>query len=114
MFGLSSLYLKLAGFAVLVLAIGGGYWYVDNLRDTVEELKTDNRQLSEMNETLSESMAEIHRMQEVRDEVSSYSDEVKVHNQKVRDNRESNISEDITAGKDRPVGPLLKEFFNDK
>jgi predicted Holliday junction resolvase-like endonuclease len=114
MFGIPLLYLKLAGWAVLVLAIYGGYKYVDNLRDNNKELTEEKIQLEDMNDTLTTTLAESERMAKVRDEVSTISSEIRQNNVIVRENRETVINDSVTNGNDREVGPLLKEFFNAK
>lgn len=114
MFGIPLIYLKLGGWLLLVAAIYGGYKYVDNLRDTVQELRTEKTQLQDMNETLSASIAETQRMAEVRDEVSIISKEIREKNIVIRESREEVINDSVAKGNDREVGPLLREFFNSK
>ena len=114
MFGIPLIYLKLGGWLLFVAAIYGGYRYVDNLRDTVLELRTEKTQLEDMNETLTDSIAELQRMSEVRDEISTISREIREKNIVIKESREEVINDSVAKGNDREVGPLLREFFNSK
>lgn len=107
-----SLYLKIGGFVALVAAIYGGYSYVSNLREDNQELKRANEQVTNFNEALKEDLLEQHRMQEVRDEVSEVSQKIRNNNKNIKDNNSKVINESVVQGKDREVGPLLKDYFN--
>jgi predicted Holliday junction resolvase-like endonuclease len=112
MFGIPLIYLKIAGWVALVAAVYGGYSYVRHLQHSVTTLKLEQQQLKDMNETLSTTIAESQRMQQVRDEVGSVSRGIREQNRVTQQKRETVIVTSVREGKDREVGPLLKEFFN--
>lgn len=112
MFGIPALYLKIAGWLLIVGAVYGAYAYVTGLQKDNKELEAQNKQVIEMNETLTSSIEEIQRMQENRDAVGSVSNEIRTENRRVMEKRSTVIDDSVSAGQDREVGPLLKEFFN--
>lgn len=107
---------KLLGYIGGAMLIAGsiyaGYSYITNLNKNVVELNRQNTQLSEMNDTLSTSIAETERMQGVRDKVSEASNEIREINQQNYQEVDEQIDIRITDNKDKPVGELLNEFFN--
>lgn len=112
MFGLPSLYVKLGASALLVLAVFGGYKYVTGLQEKNQQLLTNQAQLEQMNETFANTIAEIERMKEVRDEVSEISHEIREKNTVIREQREIVINNSVEEGNDRQVGKVLNDFFN--
>lgn len=113
MFGLPTVYLKIAGFILLVGAMYGAYTYVTNLQDTVTNLTARNANLVENNDSLQTELEKQQYMKTVRDEVSEISAELRKNNQITKTTNEKDINESVKRGEDREVGSLLEGFFNE-
>ena len=68
---LASLYLKLAGLAIILALIGGGYWYVSNLRSEVaqkdETILTLNERIADLGTQLQDQNEAITSLQTAAD-----------------------------------------------
>jgi septal ring factor EnvC (AmiA/AmiB activator) len=107
-----ALILKIGGFLLVVGLIYGAYSYVTDLQSDKEELQKEVIQITDMNNTLTETIAETERMQTIRDEVGGVSRDIREENKRIKDTRDRKVDNLVQSGQDREVGPLLKEFFN--
>jgi predicted PurR-regulated permease PerM len=114
MFGLSRLYTALILSGLVLAIVGGGYWYVKSLQNKVTNLTEQNITLVDDNKELTKSIEETNRMNDIQNQVTNLGDEERSRNRQVRDNQLQGIDRNVRAGKDRPVGPLLKDFFNEQ
>jgi uncharacterized membrane protein YgaE (UPF0421/DUF939 family) len=82
------------------------------LQHTVTQLTVDNTTLKHDNKALTDEIKAEQQMNENINKISKAGDEQREINKKHRDSQLKKIDDSVKAGKDRPVGPLLKEFFN--
>lgn len=109
---LSPLMFKLIMSGVVALLVGAAYLYVTGLQNKVEQLETQNTILVDDNKELKGAITDMVRTQGIVEKVSKIGDEERKVSRKARDNQLKQIDTSVREGKDRPVGPLLKEFFN--
>lgn len=110
---LSGLYLKLLLSVGVLALVGGAYWYVSNLQNRVEKLSTQNTLLEQSNTTLTETIKEQEQQLATIEKVSAAGDTLRIEYRTIYQKQLKDIDDDIKGNKDRPVGPLLKEFFNE-
>lgn len=113
MFGLSDIYVKLIASAVVLGLVAGAYFYVRHLNSTITTLNRDNATLEQSNDELKENLKAQAQLQTVIEKVSEAGDKQREQNKKVHQEQLHKIDENVKAGKDKAVGPLLKEFFNE-
>ena len=114
MFDLSPLVIKLILSGVAVLIVGAAYFYVTGLQNKIEDLKTENTVLIDDNKELKETIDLSNQFQEIIVKVDAIGNEEREVNRKQRDKQLQQIDNSVREGQDKPVGPLLKEFFNAK
>jgi hypothetical protein len=108
----NSLYIKLIASAMVLAIVGGAWFYVHNLQSKVVTLTGENNTLRQSNKELGDNLKVQIETNNNINKVSNAGDKIREQNKIVRDNQLKGIDEKVKAGKDRPVGPLLKEFFN--
>lgn len=108
----ASLYAKLIASAIILAIIGGGYWYVKNLQNRVTDLNRENATLSQSNEELKMTLLEQQKQQDNLNKVLKAGDVVKEQDRKEHREQLKKIDEQVKAGEDKPVGPLLRDFLN--
>jgi hypothetical protein len=111
---LSSLYLKLIASAVIIGLVAGAYFYVTGLQHKVESLSRDNATLQQSNDQLKGELTTQKQFQSIIEQVINSGDKVKEQNKTVRNNQLKKIDDSVRAGKDKAVGPLLRDFLNDE
>jgi predicted transcriptional regulator len=109
----TSIYFKLIASAMVLSIVAGAYFYVRHLNSEVNRLNNDNVTLVQSNTELKDTLKAQTKMQENIDKVSQAGDKQRVEFKKVRDKQLQQIDTGIRQGKDRAVGPILKEFFNE-
>jgi hypothetical protein len=113
MFGLTSIKSKLIIFGIILSIFGGAGLYVWHLNHQVDKLQTQKVELTTKLEGATATIDETSRREQVVDKVSAIVDSKRQENQRIYEKKVHKVDEDVTQGKDRPVGPLLTEFFND-
>jgi hypothetical protein len=108
----SSLYLKLIASGIVLALVAGAYFYVHSLQVQNRQLYSDNAALKVSVKQLNETITEEKKTQEVINKVNEVGNVVKEENKRVHREELKKIDDGVKAGKDRPVGPLLKEFLN--
>jgi regulator of replication initiation timing len=111
---LSGLYIKLIASAIVLAVVAGGYLYVRGLQTQVQQLYTDNSNLKISNKELKDSLAAEVQMNQNIAKISQAGDKQREINKQEYNQQIQKIDNKVKTGKDRKVGPLLEEFFNDK
>jgi len=110
---LSGLYIKLIASAIVLAVVGGAYFYVTGLQHKVTQLTADNQTLANDNRSLKDTIEAERTMNDNITKVAQAGDKQREQNKKEYQTHLKNIDDKVKAGKDRPVGPLLQEFFNE-
>lgn len=102
-----------AGIGLIVAGLlGVAYFYISSLNSTIDNLKKQNTSLVIDNKSKDEAIVELSRRAEVETEITKVFDKKRVENKKEYQKKVDKIDENVSQGKDRPVGPLLGDFFN--
>ena len=109
---LSGLYIKLIASGIILAIVAGGYFYVTGLQKRNAALTGENVTLRQANSQLGETIKDQNKQITTMDKVIKAGDAAKEENRIVYRDRLINIDKGVKQGKDRPVGPLLKEFLN--
>jgi hypothetical protein len=114
MFGLSALYTKLLLSAGVILLVGAAYLYVTGLQNRVKRLNENNIVLTHENKALEETIKFNNEFGQKLDRVLELGNQQRNESREVKEKQLKGIDQKVKDGKDRPVGPLLKEFLNEK
>ena len=106
------LWIKIALSLGVLALVAGGYWYVSSLQNKVQMQAEQIVLLDNSNKELQKTNEEMQKQLDTIQKVTDIGDSVREENRKVRDKQLQHIDDGVKQGKDRPVGPLLKEFFN--
>lgn len=112
MLGLSALYIKLILSALVLSAVGGFCWYVLDLQSDKQKLLEQRTVLLDDNKELEQAIKDSNRQTIIVERVSEIGNAEREANRNIRDKQLNQIDNGVKQGKDRPVGPLLKDFFN--
>jgi ABC-type siderophore export system fused ATPase/permease subunit len=113
MFGLSTIWTSLIGIGLVLALVAGNYFYIKSLQRKADKLNTQNIELKDDNKELTQTIEEQRRMYEIISVVSGMGDKEREQSRQIRDNQRKIIDDKVKEGKDRPVGPLLREFLNE-
>lgn len=102
-----------AGLGVLALLLFVGL-YFNHLRVENQKLHTTVTQLEISNKAKGEALEENTRRDKMADAITSEFDKLRAENRNTRDSNNKRIDDKVTAGQDKPVGKLLKDFLNDE
>lgn len=89
------------------------FFYIQHLQDTNKILRAENSKLEIIVTEQKAAIDENNRRNDVVDNVTREVNKIRQQNLKLKDSKIKKIDESVTAGNDREVGPLLRDFFND-
>lgn len=112
MFGLATVKAKLIVAAIIVAIIGLSGFYIRSLHHSIDGLKKANVELNMTNKAQEDTIKETKRREDIVNQVTSLGDEERVKIKKVYETKIQKVEKYVQEGKDKPVGPLLNEFFN--
>lgn len=104
--------LKLAAIGVGLITCVGLYFYISSLNNKVYEVTQEIGAVKVENKVKEEVIKETDRRVKINDKITEEFNLLEDENLKEAQQKELEIKEDVKQGKDRPVGPLLIEFFN--
>ena len=97
-----------------LLLLAGAYFYVKYLNSTIDDLQTQNTQLTETNKSQKDAIEENDRRTDILNRINNIGSKEKIVIEKHYQSQLEGIDKSIKEGKDREVGPLLLDFFNQK
>lgn len=109
----SSIYAKILMSGIVVAIVASLYFYVTGLQSQVKALRVENQVLFQNNQNLSNEIKDYKFQHEILLKVNQAGDIIREQNRNNRTQKIDRIDRKVTEGKDRPVGPLLLEFFNE-
>lgn len=112
MFNLSTLRAKIIIAAIVLSVLGGFGFYVKKLNDKKDTLQIEKVELTNKVKIANELIKETNRREEVVADVSTAMDVKREANERSYQKKVVHIDKVVQEGKDKPVGPLLNEFFN--
>ena len=104
---------KIALWAIIAVALGAFSFYVWNLNKQVDSLQADKIELTTTLNAANDTIKENDRRAEVVDQVTKLGNEERVIIKKEYQSKIDKVDTLVKENKDQPVGPLLKEFFNE-
>lgn len=99
--------------ALVTSVVGGGFWYVHHLQHSVATLKVDNHDLTKDVANKTDTITEDQRRTSLADQIDTAYKAKRQANDATYQKKVANVDKSIQSGNDKPVGPLLKEFFNE-
>lgn len=112
MLSLTTLKAKLIMAAIFVAMIGLTGFYIKTLHHSIDGLKKANVELSITNKASEATIQETKRREDIVDQVTHLGDEERVKIKTIYETKIQKVEKNVQEGKDKPVGPLLNEFFN--
>lgn len=108
---LNSLYLKLIGIGVSILLIAGMFFYISNLKKEIKKVERENTIVQIENNNHKANIEETERRTVVVDRVTA---KVTIYEKKQVEKYNETVKamEENKDESDRPVGPLLRDYFN--
>lgn len=104
----------LAGLGLVFAGVlGAAYLYVSSLNHKIENLTKQNTALVLDNQLKQEALDEQNRRAAVEGQITKEFDKKREEHKKDFQKKLDRIDKNVSQGKDRPVGPLLGDFFND-
>jgi cell division protein YceG involved in septum cleavage len=114
MWNIATLKIKLIIAGILLAIMGAGGLFVWHLSSANNNLHTKVTQLDTAVKSGEDTIQEGTRRSSVIDEINKEGDAKRASLQIHYQTKINKIDKQVQEGKDKPVGPLLQEFFNDK
>lgn len=103
---------KLLGAAIIIALLVSAFFYVKHLNNTIDSLKENTVKMNTEITSLKETNKEEDRRDSIVKEVTVIYEPLRKQVEADYQKKVIDIDNDVKEGKDRPVGPLLRDFFN--
>lgn len=111
---ISPLKLKVGVTLLVLVMVIGTYFYIKDLQHTIEVDSLIKQEQQRTIDSYKEKQEDDKRLDEIVAKVDDISSKNREIYRKEYQAKTKSIDTKVNEGKDRPVGPLLKEFFNEK